>query len=173
MSAASTVKSSIRSAALRSSTRIPCGFRCFESGAGFSASRALRENSRVACHERPPEARQRVPEIAGQCHHLAHHVGLQPRQSHGIRHGRRFTPRARRGRGRVLRRSVAAPLRSRPVMLTEIPPEERAPILKAWCQVATSGRHHLPVPHNAPVSAFEAIAPDYPVFRIGPRSGSV
>jgi hypothetical protein len=56
--------------------------------------------------------------------------------------------------------------RSRPVMLTEISPEERAPILKAWCQVATSGRNHLPVPHNAPVSAFEAIAADYPVFRI-------
>src|SRR5258708_4280265 len=40
--------------------------------------------------------------------------------------------------------------RSRPVMLTEIPPEERASILKARCQVATSGRNHLPVPHNAP-----------------------
>ena len=60
--------------------------------------------------------------------------------------------------------------RSRPVMLTEIPPEERAPILKAWCQVATSGRHHLPVPHDAPVSAFEAIAADYPVFRIDPAA---
>ena len=60
--------------------------------------------------------------------------------------------------------------RSRPVMLTEIPSEEQAPILKAWCQVATSGRHHLPVPHDAPVSAFEAIAADYPVFRIDPAA---
>jgi len=58
--------------------------------------------------------------------------------------------------------------RSRPVMLTEIPPEKRAPILKAWSQVATSGRKHLPVAHAAPVSAFEAIAADYPVFRIDP-----
>ena len=41
-------------------------------------------------------------------------------------------------------------------------------ILKAWCQVATSGRHHPPVQHDAPVSAFEAIAKDYPVFRIDP-----
>jgi hypothetical protein len=56
--------------------------------------------------------------------------------------------------------------RSRPVQLAEIPPRERAPILKAWCQVATSGRQHLPVPHDAPISAFEAIAGDYPVFRI-------
>jgi hypothetical protein len=55
--------------------------------------------------------------------------------------------------------------RSRPVLLTEIPPEERSPILKAWCQVATSGRRHLPIPHDAPVSAFEEIAADYPVFR--------
>ena len=47
--------------------------------------------------------------------------------------------------------------RPRPVMLTEIPPEERAPILKAWCGVATSGRQHLPVSHDAPLSAFEAI----------------
>jgi hypothetical protein len=58
--------------------------------------------------------------------------------------------------------------RSRPVRLTEISPRERAPILKAWCQVATSGRRHLPVPHDAPVSAFEAIAAEYPVFRIDP-----
>jgi hypothetical protein len=56
--------------------------------------------------------------------------------------------------------------RSRPVQLTEIPPRERAAILKAWSQVATSGRHHLPVSHDAPISAFEAIAGDYPVFRI-------
>ena len=56
--------------------------------------------------------------------------------------------------------------RLRPVMLTEIARDQRAPILKAWCQVATSGRRHLPVSYDAPVSAFEAIAADYPVFRI-------
>ena len=52
------------------------------------------------------------------------------------------------------------------VKLIEIATENRAPILKAWCQIATSGRKHLPVPHDAPKSAFEAIAADYPVFRI-------
>lgn len=56
--------------------------------------------------------------------------------------------------------------RSRPVTLTELQREERAPVLKAWCQVATSGRKHLPVPHDAPLSAFETVAADYPVFRI-------
>ena len=60
--------------------------------------------------------------------------------------------------------------RSHPVMLTEIAPQQRASILKAWCQVATSGRQHLPVSHRAPVSAFEAIAGDYPVFRIDPAT---
>jgi hypothetical protein len=56
--------------------------------------------------------------------------------------------------------------RVRPIALTEVPTEERAPILRAWCQVATSGRKHLPVPHDAAISAFEPIAADYPVFRI-------
>lgn len=58
--------------------------------------------------------------------------------------------------------------RSRPIMLTEIAPAARAPILKAWCQVATSGRQHLPLSHDAPLSDFEVIAADYPVFRIDP-----
>jgi hypothetical protein len=58
--------------------------------------------------------------------------------------------------------------RSHRVRLTEIAREERAPILKAWCQIATSGRQHLPIPYDAPVSAFDAIAADYPVFRIDP-----
>jgi len=60
--------------------------------------------------------------------------------------------------------------RKRPVMLTEIPAGQRAPILKAWCEIATSGRKHLPIAYDAPVSAFEAIAADYPVFRIDPNA---
>ncbi len=58
--------------------------------------------------------------------------------------------------------------RARKIKLTEIPPDSRAPILKAWCQVATSGRKHLPVAPSAPLTAFEAISTDYPVFRIDP-----
>lgn len=58
--------------------------------------------------------------------------------------------------------------RSNPVKLVELPSEDRARVLQAWCQVATSGRRHLPVLHDAPISAFEAIAADYPVFRIDP-----
>lgn len=61
--------------------------------------------------------------------------------------------------------------RSQPITLTEIPPEQRAPMLKAYCEIATSGRHHFPIPPTAPLSEFEAIAADYPVFRIDPESG--
>ena len=55
---------------------------------------------------------------------------------------------------------------SHPIVLTEIPSNKRAPILKAWCQIATSGRQHLPVSYQASISDFEAIAEHYPVFRI-------
>lgn len=55
---------------------------------------------------------------------------------------------------------------SQPVVLSEIAPAQRAPILQAWCQIATSGRRHLPIAPDAPLAAFEAIAGDYPVFRI-------
>jgi deazaflavin-dependent oxidoreductase (nitroreductase family) len=57
---------------------------------------------------------------------------------------------------------------SRPVRLSEVPPAERGPILKAYCQVATSGRKHFPVAHDAPVSEFDAVSDRYPVLRIEP-----
>jgi len=37
-----------------------------------------------------------------------------------------------------------------------------------YVQVATSGRHHLPVAVGAPLSEFQAIAERYPVYRIEP-----
>jgi len=58
--------------------------------------------------------------------------------------------------------------KSSPVQLTEVPVGERGPILRAYCQVATSGRQHFPVSHNAPLSEFVAVAERYPVFRIDP-----
>ena len=57
---------------------------------------------------------------------------------------------------------------SRPVRLTEVSVGERGPILKAYCQVATSGRRHFPVSPNVPLSEFDAVAGRYPVFRIDP-----
>lgn len=71
--------------------------------------------------------------------------------------------RASQGKAFIRRRHTV------PVRLTELPIVDRAPVLKAWCQIAPSGRRHLPVAYDAPVKAFEMIATDYPVFRIDPR----
>jgi len=55
------------------------------------------------------------------------------------------------------------------VRLVEIPASERAPVIKEYVRIATSGRTHFPVAPGAPLSEFEAIAEHYPVFRIDPR----
>jgi deazaflavin-dependent oxidoreductase (nitroreductase family) len=52
------------------------------------------------------------------------------------------------------------------VRLVEVPPGERAPIIKAYLARAVGARPHIPVDASAPVEAFEAIAADYPAFRI-------
>jgi deazaflavin-dependent oxidoreductase (nitroreductase family) len=65
-------------------------------------------------------------------------------------------------------RTVIKRGKSRPIFLAEVPPAERAPILKAYARVATSGRHHFPVRPDATLSEFAAIAARYPVFRIDP-----
>jgi deazaflavin-dependent oxidoreductase (nitroreductase family) len=55
------------------------------------------------------------------------------------------------------------------VRLEEVPPAERAPILKAYLQAAPGGRAHMPVDPHAPVAEFEPVAASYPVFRIVSR----
>jgi len=56
--------------------------------------------------------------------------------------------------------------RRRHVQLVAMPPEHRAPILQEYVRIASSGRRHFPVPVDAPLSDFEAIVRDYPVYRI-------
>ena len=56
----------------------------------------------------------------------------------------------------------------RTVHLVAVPPEQRAPILREYVRIATSGRTHFPLPAGAPLSDFEAIAGRYPVYRIDP-----
>lgn len=56
--------------------------------------------------------------------------------------------------------------RRRRVHLVAVPAAERAPILREYVRVATSGRHHFPVAVGAPLSEFQAIADRYPVYRI-------
>ena len=53
------------------------------------------------------------------------------------------------------------------VDLVLLPPEERAPILREYVRVASSGRKHFPLPVEAPLADFAAIAAQYPVYRIG------
>jgi len=52
------------------------------------------------------------------------------------------------------------------VLLEEVEVSQRAPILKAYLQIAPGARPHIPVSKDAPISAFEKIAPEYPVFRL-------
>lgn len=56
--------------------------------------------------------------------------------------------------------------RTEEVVLEEIAVDERAPVLKAYLQRAPGARPHIPVSKDAPVEAFEAIAADFPVFRV-------
>jgi hypothetical protein len=50
--------------------------------------------------------------------------------------------------------------------LVVVPPEQRAPILREYVRIASSGRQHFPLPVGAPLPDFEAIAGRYPVYRI-------
>ena len=52
------------------------------------------------------------------------------------------------------------------VRLVEISASERAPILKAYLQVAPAARPHVPVDVDAPLEEFEKIAAAFPVFRL-------
>jgi F420H(2)-dependent quinone reductase len=54
------------------------------------------------------------------------------------------------------------------VLLTEIDPSVRAPILRRYLEVAHGARAHFPVDQHAPLERFERIADQYPVFLITP-----
>ena len=57
--------------------------------------------------------------------------------------------------------------RDTPVVLTDVPVNDRAPIIRKYLELAPGARPHIPVDRRAPVADFEGIAADYPVFRIG------
>jgi deazaflavin-dependent oxidoreductase (nitroreductase family) len=56
------------------------------------------------------------------------------------------------------------------IKLEEVPVDERAPILKAYLSRARGARRHFSVRHDASMEMFNAVASDYPVFRILPGS---
>jgi len=55
------------------------------------------------------------------------------------------------------------------VHLEEVPPKECAPVLRAYLQRAPGARPHFPIDKNAPLSEFELVAEQFPVFRVLPR----
>lgn len=52
------------------------------------------------------------------------------------------------------------------VRLVEVPPAERAPILKAYLRKASGARPHMKVDHRAPLAEFAKVANLYPTFRL-------
>jgi deazaflavin-dependent oxidoreductase (nitroreductase family) len=62
---------------------------------------------------------------------------------------------------------------ARRARLVRVSEEERAPILREYVRVATSGRQHFPVSVDAPLSEYQAIASHYPVYRIESDSGNL
>ncbi len=58
------------------------------------------------------------------------------------------------------------------VTLVEIEPALRAPVLRRYLTLAPGARPHIPVDRTAPLTEFERIAADYPVYRIEPRTGA-
>ena len=63
-------------------------------------------------------------------------------------------------------RAVLRHGRREKVRLEEVPVEMRAPVLKAYLRRAPGARPHVPVHKDAPLSAFERIAAQMPVFRV-------
>jgi hypothetical protein len=52
------------------------------------------------------------------------------------------------------------------VLLKEVDDRQKASILKAYLQIAPGARPHISVSKDAPISEFEKIASNYPVFRL-------
>ncbi|MEI2765195.1 MAG: nitroreductase/quinone reductase family protein [Dermatophilaceae bacterium] len=73
--------------------------------------------------------------------------------------------RANGGRAVIERRGRRA------VQLVEIPPAQRAPLLKQFLDQVPGARPHLPVAHTSPVADFEPVAAAYPIFRVDPAPG--
>ena len=56
--------------------------------------------------------------------------------------------------------------RRRPVRLVEVPVADRPPILRRYVDKVLGGRPHIPVPRDAPLEEFAAIAHDHPTFEV-------
>jgi hypothetical protein len=63
-------------------------------------------------------------------------------------------------------RAVLRHGRHEDILLEEVPADARPAILRRYLAVAPGARPHIPVDRHAPLSEFEQIAPQIPVFRI-------
>lgn len=52
------------------------------------------------------------------------------------------------------------------IRLEDVEISQRAALIKAYLKIAPGARPHIPVDKDAPIKAFEEIAPKIPVFRI-------
>jgi phenylacetate-CoA ligase len=65
-------------------------------------------------------------------------------------------------------RAVLRHGRREAVLLAEVEPPLRAPVLRRYLAVAPGARPHLPVDRRAPLAEFERVAARFPVFRVVP-----
>jgi hypothetical protein len=63
-------------------------------------------------------------------------------------------------------RAVLRHGRREPVRLEEVAPEARAPIVRRYLSLAPGPRAFIPVDRDAPLEAFQKVAPQVPVFRV-------
>ena len=56
------------------------------------------------------------------------------------------------------------------VHLEEVKSEARAPVIKAYLKRAPGARAHMPVDKDAPLSEFERVAAQIPVYRVVPKN---
>lgn len=59
------------------------------------------------------------------------------------------------------------------VFLEDVAIEKRAPILKAYLQIAPGARPHITVNKDAPLEEFAKVAAGYPVFKVNPFTGLI
>jgi hypothetical protein len=52
------------------------------------------------------------------------------------------------------------------VLLEEVDPPQRAPILKAYLKIAPGARPHMAIDKDAPIAEFEKVTSLYPVFKL-------
>lgn len=60
--------------------------------------------------------------------------------------------------------------RAEACLLIEVPVSERAPVIKQYLKQVPGARPHIPVDRHGNLASFDAIAADYPVFRVCHRA---